>query len=279
MKKWGINQYCRVATFIPIPNGPGSLLWITVLEALTGVSTRKIYPEAVRRNSELVKIIASLYPLQVRYHCFFLNTDLGTIDRREAQSTLILYRDVCRLISKLRGGVVTIHVGLGRDSTEDLSWERTLEGISEIVRFAANLGIRVCVENLAWGWTSRPALFEKLVRKTGCWTTLDIGHARVSPSVVDRLHELEDFVSPHPEKVLNAHVYHEETSEGHVPPTQLSDLEDRLRLLSTLPLCDWWVLELREEEPLLQTLAVVEKFVEAEILSPRGGLGLRSMTL
>ncbi|MDQ7781635.1 MAG: TIM barrel protein [Desulfomonilaceae bacterium] len=220
-------------------------------------------PRTQTEETALVKTIADLHPLEVRYHCFFLNTDVGALEPGEAPEAVNKFRSVCRLVSKLRGGVVTIHIGLGRDSTRDLSWEKTLVGISSIVRFAADLGIRVCVENLAWGWTSRPDLFEKLIRKTGCRATLDIGHARVSPSVVDRFNEIDDFVSPHPERILNAHVYHEETPEGHVPPDRLSDLEDRLLLLAGLPLCDWWVLELRDEEPLLQTLRVVREFVHS----------------
>ncbi len=225
--------------------------------------TAENLPRTRTEEAELVKTISGLYPLDIRYHCFFLNTDVGAVDPEEAHGAMNMYRSACRLISKLRGKVVTIHIGLGRDSTSDLSWEKTLTGIASVVRFAANLGIRVCVENLAWGWTSRPNLFEKVIRKTGSWATLDIGHARVSPMVVDRHHELNDFVSPHPERFLNAHVYHEETSEGHVPPQQLSDLEDRLRRLSKLPLCDWWVLELRAEEPLLQTLRVAREFLRS----------------
>ncbi len=225
--------------------------------------TTENLPRTRLEETALVKTIADLYPLEIRYHYFFLNSDVGAVDHDEARTAMNRFRSVCRLISKLKGRVVTIHVGLGRDSTSDLSWEKTLTGISSIVRFAANLGIQVCVENLAWGWTSRPELFEKLIRKTGCWATLDIGHARVSPTVMDRFHELDDFVSPHPERFLNAHVYHEETREGHVPPKELADLEDRVLLLTELPLCDWWVLELRDEEPLLQTLRIVQEFVRS----------------
>lgn len=218
-------------------------------------------PRSRAEESDLVSTISSLYPLKVRYHCFFLKTDVGAEDELESEHAMEAYRDVCRLVSKLGGKVVTIHVTLGRDSTDDLSWDKTVEGISSLVRFAANVGIRICVENLAWGWTSRPALFEKLLRKTGCWATLDIGHAQVSPSVVDQLHTLEDFVTPYPERFLNAHVYHEETAHGHVPPEHLSDIEERLNLLSSLPLCDWWVLELREEQALKQTLPVVREYL------------------
>ena len=104
-------------------------------------------------------------------------------------------------------------------------------------------------------------MFEKLIRKTGAFATLDIGHARVSPSVTSRHHLLEDFLAPHPDRILNAHVYHEETTQGHMPPRYLEDIADRLRLLTTLPLCRWWVLELREEESLLHTMNVVRQFL------------------
>ena len=106
-------------------------------------------------------------------------------------------------------------------------------------------------------------LFEKLIRKTGAWGTLDIGHAQVSPSITSNLYRVSDFVAPHPEVVLNAHVYHEETDpDGHIPPQSVSDVKERLELLTRLPLCDWWLLELREEQALMQTLEVVREFFQ-----------------
>jgi len=75
---------------------------------------------------------------------------------------------------------------------------------------------------------------------------------------------MEDFMLAHPERFLNAHIYHEETMEGHLPPVTLADMEDRLRLLRSLPLCDWWVLELREEKALVQTLRIVREYLERE---------------
>jgi sugar phosphate isomerase/epimerase len=218
-------------------------------------------PRSRGEESDLAGAVSRLYPLRIRYHCFFLKTDLGAVDPGEADRAGRLFRRVCRLVSRLGGKVVTIHIALGRDSTSDLSWEETIRSVGLLVRFAANLGVRVCIENLRWGWTSRPALFEKLIRKTGAFATLDIGHARVSPSVTSRHHLLEDFLAPHPDRILNAHVYHEETTQGHMPPRYLEDIADRLRLLTTLPLCRWWVLELREEESLLHTMNVVRQFL------------------
>jgi hypothetical protein len=37
-------------------------------------------------------------------------------------------------------------------------------------------------------------------------------------------------------------------------------MESRLRLLDTLPLCTWWVLELREEAALKQTLGIIKDY-------------------
>ena len=163
------------------------------------------------------------------------------------------------MVAQLRGRYITIHIGLGRDSTFDLCWEHTLAKLRDLVQFAGRFYLRLCLENLAWGWTSRPELYEKLLRKSGAWATLDIGHAQVCPSVVSQQYRVADFVRPHPERIHNAHVYDTENSKGHVPPQCLADIRDRLNLLGSLPLCDWWVLELREEEALRATLAIIKE--------------------
>jgi sugar phosphate isomerase/epimerase len=210
----------------------------------------------------LIKSISRLHPIEVRYHCAFDGIDLGDADPGKADAAAEIFRLACRLISKLDGRFMTVHVGLGRDSSLDLSWERSLQALADLVRYADGLGVCVCLENLACGWSSRPELFEKLVRKSRAGVTLDIGHARVSPSVESQHYAFEDFVLPHHDRVLNAHVYHEERADGHLPPEKLDDLSDRLNLLRCLP-CDWWVLELREESALLSTLKIVHQFLDA----------------
>lgn len=213
--------------------------------------------EEVDRLAERVRLME---PLQLRYHCAFRRTDLGDVDAGRSREAMRVFRRVCRLVAGLGGEVVTIHVGLGHDSTLGLSWERTLDSLAHLVRYAESAGVRLCLENLAWGWTSRPELFEKLVRKAGPWATLDLGHAWVSPSVTSQHYEIEDFVRPQPERFLGAHIYHAELDGRHVPPATLDEIRARLCLLSRLPACDWWVLELRERADLLQTLAVVREF-------------------
>lgn len=227
--------------------------------------TAETLPQDRNEEKALVKAIAELHPLEVRYHGSFEGIDLGDDEEEEAERAMGVFLRAARLVSRLGGRYLTIHIGLGRDSTKGLSWEKTLTRLEALTRFAAGKRIRLCLENLAWGWTSRPDLLEKLLRKSGAWGTLDVGHAYVSPSVQSHEYRVKDFVAPHPERFLNAHVYHREDPEaGHVAPQELIEIEDRLRLLQRLPLCDWWVLELRQEEPLLSTLAVVREFLGSE---------------
>lgn len=214
-------------------------------------------------EARLIREVSRLQPLEVRYHCAFPGVDLGDDDAARAEEALETFRHSCRLVSRLEGRYMTVHLGLGRDTTEDLCWDRTLDALGELVDYGREQGVQVCLENLAWGWSSRPPLFEKLVRKSGAGVTLDIGHAQVCDSVQSRQYDFEDFVTPHASRVFNAHVYHEERHQSHVPPQAVDDVCDRLRLLRALP-CDWWVLELREETALLETLRVVRRFLESE---------------
>jgi len=223
--------------------------------------TLETLPENPGAERKLFEAVSELAPLEVRYHCACNRTDLGHIDDMKALQAGDILRRICRLVSELGGCFLTIHVGLGRNSTFKLSWDRTLKGLADLNRLARNLGVRLCLENLAWGWTSRPDLYEKLLRKADLGATMDIGHAKASPTVISGQFTFADFIRPHAARFLNAHIYHQEDGDRHLPPLDEADLEERLRLLIRLPQCDWWVLELREEAPMLQTLTVVRRFL------------------
>jgi sugar phosphate isomerase/epimerase len=218
-------------------------------------------PQTPSQESKWAKEIATLQPLEVRYHCPFERMDLGHDDPMKVQEADILFRRIIRLISKAGGGYVTIHIGLGHNSTEPLSWETTIEKMRRLVNYGRTMRVKVCLENLAWGWTSKPNLFEKLIRRSGAHVTLDIGHAHACESVQSQQYSIEDFVTPHSEKVCNAHIYHTEIPElGHVTPTKREDIEDRLSLLKDIG-CEWWVIEIREAEELLKTRKIVDEYL------------------
>lgn len=220
-------------------------------------------PRNLSEESRLLRAISSLDGFEIRYHCAFSEVDIGDVSTEKADAALNLFLSTCRLVHFLGGKYMTIHIGLGRDRTAGLSWERSIKKLKQLVRFAQSLGITICLENLASGWSSRPELFEKLIRKADCAVTLDIGHALVSPSVQCQQYSFEDFIVPHRRRILNAHIYHEETDNSHVAPKAVDDMKPRLDLLRELS-CDWWVLELREMAPLISTLDVVREYLESQ---------------
>jgi hypothetical protein len=87
----------------------------------------------------LLNEIAQLYPIEVRYHIAFLETDLGDVEIGNAQRAMEIFRSACKFISKPVCRYMTMHLGLGLDSTEGLSWERSLEGLAELVDYGKSL--------------------------------------------------------------------------------------------------------------------------------------------
>jgi sugar phosphate isomerase/epimerase len=218
-------------------------------------------PKTPLEESWWAKEQAVLAPLEVRYHCPFYQIDLGHDNPEQAAKAEAVFRRIIHLVSKVGGRYLSIHIGLGHESTEPLSWEITVNNLGRLVQFGAGQRVTVCLENLAWGWTSRPNLFEKLIRQSGAGVTLDIAHAHVCESVRSQQYSVEDFVSPHPRRVFNAHVYDTEIpGQGHLPPETAEDIEDRLALLQDVG-CDWWVIEIREPDGLLRTKRIVENWL------------------
>ncbi len=227
-------------------------------------------PETPVEGTRWAKGQAILSPIEVRYHCPFYRIDLGHDDPVLAKKAEAVFRRIIRLVSKVGGRYLSIHIGLGLDSTEPLSWETTLDNLRRLVQFGAGHRVTVCLENLAWGWTSKPNLFEKLIRLSGAGVTLDIGHAHVCESVRSQQYVIEDFVTPHADRVFNAHVYHTEIpGQGHIPPVSGEEIADRLALLQEIG-CEWWVIEIKEPEALLKTRGIIETWLTCVDVSRPG---------
>ncbi|MGA2223981.1 MAG: TIM barrel protein, partial [Syntrophobacteraceae bacterium] len=79
--------------------------------------------------------ISQLKGLEVRYHCAFKGIDLGVEDDREAEAAMEIFQKVCRIVSRLDGRFMTVHLGLGRKSPEGLSWERTISALADLVAY------------------------------------------------------------------------------------------------------------------------------------------------
>ena len=220
-------------------------------------------PETPCEQACWLERIKTLEAFEIRYHCPFPRLDIGHEDPVEQKRAVEIFRRIIDLVSKAGGRYLTIHVGLGRDSTGMLSWESTINRLNGLVRYAKKRNVLLCLENLAWGWTAKPNLFEKLIRLSGAWVTLDIGHARACEAVHTQQYACEDFAAPHINRICNAHVYHDEiVGVGHIPPDHVSDIRDRLDVLSAAG-CRWWTLEIREKEGLIKTRQVVDRYLTA----------------
>jgi len=218
-------------------------------------------PSTAKEEMDWIQAISRLAPLEVRYHCPFYKLDLGADNPIEAKKAEAVFQKIIRLVSKVGGKFLSIHIGLGRNSTEPLSWDRTVDNLRRLARYASQRGVILCLENLGWGWTSKPHLFEKLVRGGGVGVTFDVGHAYICESVQSHYYAIEDFVTPHADRVYNAHVYHTEIAGlGHIPPNHLDEVVDRLALLGEIG-CLWWVLEVREQDGLLRTKTIVDDYL------------------
>ncbi|HHP7236789.1 MAG TPA: TIM barrel protein [Desulfobacterales bacterium] len=218
-------------------------------------------PNGPAAESRWADLMAGLEPLELRYHCPFMKVDIGHENPAVTRNAVRLFQRVIKLVSKAGGRYLTLHIGLGHDTTRILSWNETIANLRMMVHYGAERGVKVCLENLAWGWTSKPNLFEKLVRRSGAGVTFDIGHAHACEAVASQLFEARDFVSPHPGRVHNAHVYFTELSGvGHLPPESLEDIRDRLEILWQVQ-CAWWTLEIKDVQGLLQTKACVDQYL------------------
>ncbi|MGD9212855.1 MAG: TIM barrel protein, partial [Desulfobacteraceae bacterium] len=219
-------------------------------------------PSTPSEASVWLKNFQKLSHLKIRYHCPFNKVDIGHRDVDLAERAVKIFQRVIRLVAKAQGRYVTLHIGLGHDTTHFFSWDTTVINLTRLVRYGAERGVKLCLENLAWGWTSKPNLFEKLIRKSGAGITFDIGHAHACESVYSLHYDAKDFVTPHDENVYNAHIYHTEIPViGHVPPQHVNDIRSRLDLLMDIG-CRFWTLEIREKEGLIQTKNVIDDYLD-----------------
>lgn len=221
----------------------------------------KRLPSTPTEESQWLRNLQKLTHLEIRYHCPFNRIDLGHRDCGLAEQAVRLFENVIRLVARAQGRYLTLHLGLGHDTTHLFSWDNTVKNLSYLTRYAADKHIWLCLENLAWGWTSKPNLFEKLIRKSGVGMTFDIGHAHACEAIRSQHYEIRDFVTPHPDRVYNAHIYHTEIpGVGHIPPDRVIDVRDRLDTLMDIG-CRFWTLEIREKEGLIKTKRIIDAYL------------------
>ena len=217
---------------------------------------------------EFLSHMQSLSGLQVRYHCRFHGVDVAYADRR-GDDSLVLLQSTVDQVARAGGRHMTVHSGLGNPSGEGIDLARAIDNLTVLVAHGRQNGVAVALENLTTPLTSDPLLFQRIVRESGAYVTIDIGHAHAVQDLHPRGDFFGEYVLPHRNRLLNAHIYHTELEGyGHVPPESLSDISSRLDLLSLAESCDWWVVELMSPSEVLRTRDFLRCYLDSLSLWP-----------
>lgn len=220
---------------------------------------------------EFISRMKPLSDFQVRYHCRFFGTDVAYTDRRGGDSLELLMHTVDQ-VAQVGGRHMTVHSGLGNPSGEGIDVSRAIDNLSILAAHGNRNGVAVALENLITPLTNDPLLFRRIVAQSGAFVTIDIGHAHAVGGLHPQMDTCREYVIPNRERLLNAHIYHTELEGyGHVSPASLSDISDRLDLLSLAESCDWWVVELMDPEKLLHTRDLLRSYLDCRSLQPVAG--------
>lgn len=197
--------------------------------------------------------------LEIRYHCFFGDVEIGHTDARHGDTALAKIKEAIDHVQRFGGRYVTLHVGLNSRVHGELDWENALKNLRELVSFGKQRGVTVCLENLKSGFTSEPEPFLKLIELSGASVTFDIGHAISSDAGKNGAcaEEFVRLVSPY---IVNAHIYEAEEAPGHIAPKDLNTIEPVLRELIKTD-CGWWVIELGDQEEIRRTRNLIQSFL------------------
>jgi sugar phosphate isomerase/epimerase len=217
-------------------------------------------------EQKFLSLMQVLAEFQVRYHCRFHGVDVAYSDRRGDDSLALLLRTVDQ-VARAGGRHMTVHSGLGNPTGEGIDLTRAIDYLTILVEHGRRNGVAVALENLTTPLTNDPALFRRMVIESNAFVTIDIGHAHAVGERLSHDHICRDYVLPHRERILNAHIYHTELDGyGHVPPDCLADLHHRLELLSLAESCDWWVIELMKPAEILHTRDLLLSYLDSPSL-------------
>jgi sugar phosphate isomerase/epimerase len=217
---------------------------------------------------EFLFLMKSLTGFQVRYHCRFHGVDVAYADRRGDDSLALLLRTVDQ-VARAGGRHMTVHSGLGNPAGEGIDLARAIDNLAVLVAHGRQNGVAVALENLTTPLTNDPHLFRRIVLESGAYVTIDIGHAHAVSHLYPRGDIFGEYVLPHRNKILNAHIYHTELDGyGHVAPECLADISGRLDLLGLADSCDWWVIELMNPTEVLRTRDLLQDYLTIAFFQP-----------
>ncbi len=202
--------------------------------------------------------------LQHSFHAPTSDVELALKDRTYSTVALNYLRMYIDFLAELAPVTFTIHIGARRIPVEELSWEHAMDHLKRLTEHGYSHKVKVCLENLAGGWTGDPETLMEMVTSSGAGITFDIGHIRGGKWVREGHGTALEFLNVIASKVLNAHVYEYENERGeHLVPgrdTQIFPLLERLSEMG----CHRWVLELNTYKETEETRRVVKEYFASQ---------------
>ncbi len=173
--------------------------------------------------------------LEIRYTFPGGPFELSHSDDHEAIRARMLMQAAVGHIAERGDGYLTVHLGLPDDADHD-RFVRAADHLGELVQYGADHGVRVCLENLRWGMTSRLDAFLELVEATGAGVTFDVGHA-VSAESAAGFSALR-FANELGDRIENVRLYGR-AEAGHLPPHSIAEIAPLVDCLLATQ-CSWW---------------------------------------
>jgi sugar phosphate isomerase/epimerase len=198
------------------------------------------------------------------FHGPVSDAELAIKDKTYSKVALEYLKMYLDFLEEMAPVYFTVHIGARHIPAEELSWENAIDHLKRLVEHGYSRKIRICIENLAHGWTSNPELLMKMAEAVDASITFDVGHARGSPWVRENKGTVLQFLDIISSRILNAHVYEYENDRGeHLVPggdSRIAPVLDRVAELG----CAWWVLELNTHEETEETFRFITKYLRAK---------------
>jgi len=245
---------CRKALDIPALPKPSTPLIAYELSAgdehsrYSWVLNNAIAVEYAPFSKSLSAIYSDILPfinagIPVRFHTRYPEWEIGNADIHASKQALKVHCDTIDKIQGLGEPVLTVHVGLNRNT--QLDYSKVKENLCRLTDYAGKRGITINLENLRTGITSDPKIMLDLTEASGASITFDVGHAVSSEKVNSGAFTVPGIIKMFSSKINGVHIYSKEENGCHRPIEDAFEMAPILDSLLSLS-CYWWTVELKD---------------------------------
>lgn len=201
-----------------------------------------IPPTLSKARCEYIQSFIENNNILLRYHLPYSYLEVAHIDHDIRNYSIITLKKYLDYIHKLNGHCAVLHIGYNECTESQLA----LQSLIEIAKYAENIGIRICVENLINGLTTDINFLNQALQINNVFLCLDTGHAHVvSQNNDDYCYDLLKLL----DKCVHAHVYFtEDCKYNHIAFSDMSSINGSYIINALFSSkCDWYTMELDDK--------------------------------